>query len=504
MSRPQYDLVVIGAGLGGLVTAALLSREGMKVLVLEKDKQTGGCLQSFSFSKTLFDSCVHYLGSLRPGQTQYRLLDYLGILDSLQIKALDEWGFDHIRFGEDPLEYPHGVGREIFLESLIPRFPSMGPVLNQYLDHIQEVISAFPLYRLEEGSAQAKQVHISQSLVSTLERLIPSKKLRAVLTGSSLLYAGHSAHSPFYLHALVWNSYFEGPGKILPGTARITRLLTEKIREHGGEILTRTEVKALHIQGRKVLAAEGADGQRWTARHWVSAIHPALTLDLLPAESFRPGFRNRIKNIPQTTGGFMVYMRLAPQCVPYRNHNVYWHRDENTLMGNSPGPWPSTYGLFHQEDPVNPGFSRGLSLLTYMDFAEVEPWQDSRNTATHPGIRPAEYQEFKEYKAQEIMALACRHQGISPDHILEYRVATPLTLRDYTSSPMGSLYGVQRSFRDPEARSMGTRSRLENLYFTGQNINLHGVLGVSITALATAADMVGMPYLLKKIRRGGG
>lgn len=499
MGHQHYDLIVIGGGLGGLVTAALLSREGMKVLVLEKDRQAGGCLQPFSFAKTVFDSCVHYLGSLRPGQVQYQLLDYLGLMDSLEVKALDEKGFDRIRFGNESREYAHGVGRENFLEALIPAFPDAGPALNQYLDHIKEVCSAFPLYGLKSGPSEAKQAYLSSSLSSTLERIIPSPRLRAVLTGSSLLYAGQAHHSPFYLHALVWNSYFEGPGKILPTTGRITQGLIAKIREAGGEVLLRNPVKALHTRDRRVVAAEGENGEQWQARYWVSALHPRLTLDLLPAECFRPAFRQRIQSIPQTQGGFMLYLKLAPGRLPYRNHNLYWHRETNTLMDHHPEPWPSRYGLFFQEDPDHPGFARSLSLLTYMDYAQVRPWMDSRNSATRPGLRPPAYEAFKEARCRELMELVCQHQGISPGIITDYRAATPLTIRDYTGTPEGALYGGQKSYKEPQARSLGTRTRLENLFFTGQNINLHGVLGVSLSALATAGEIVGLPQLLRKI-----
>ena len=80
MPSNKYDTVIIGAGLGGLLCAAILSKEGYKVLVLEKNKQIGGCLQSFGLDSKLFDAAVHYIGSLSEDQTLHKIFSYLGIV----------------------------------------------------------------------------------------------------------------------------------------------------------------------------------------------------------------------------------------------------------------------------------------------------------------------------------------------------------------------------------------------------------------------------------------
>lgn len=501
MSETQFDLIIVGGGLGGLLTAALSSREGMKVLVLDQDKQWGGCLQSFSFQKTLFDSCVHYLGSMKPGQTLYQIFEYLGLLEDLALKDLDEDGFDRIRFGDSPTAYPHGVGKTRFLEALLPHFPEMRGPLVQYLAELERFIQQFPLYRLQTGDPWAKQPFLSPSLIEVLNQLIPSAKLRAVLTGSSLLYAGDAQHSPFYQHALVWNSYYEGPRKILPGTTRLTKALVQKILQQGGQMKNRCQVQRLITQNGRATAVETQDGARFHARHFVCAIHPARFLEMVDHQAFRPAFRQRIAQIPQTPGSFTAYLVLAPKTIPYANHNLYWHRDFQTLAAgaSSAASWPHTYGLFFQEDPQHPGFARGLTIMTYMDYECVRPWAESKNRATDPQGRPPSYDEFKEAKKEQLIGQVFRDLGWNRAHIMGSTAATPLTLRDYTGTPQGGIYGWQKSFREPSTRMIAPRSRLGNLYFTGQNLNLHGVLGVSISAVATAAELFGLSYLLHKI-----
>jgi all-trans-retinol 13,14-reductase len=77
--------------------------------------------------------------------------------------------------------------------------------------------------------------------------------------------------------------------------------------------------------------------------------------------------------------------------------------------------------------------------------------------------------------------------------------ATPLTIRDYYKQKEGALYGVKRERDRVELSYLPVRTKLANLLLTGQNVNLHGILGVPITAVDTCSALVGMEYLLDKI-----
>jgi all-trans-retinol 13,14-reductase len=78
-------------------------------------------------------------------------------------------------------------------------------------------------------------------------------------------------------------------------------------------------------------------------------------------------------------------------------------------------------------------------------------------------------------------------------------VSTPLTWRDYIGIPEGSLYGLARDFSNPQQTAVPARTKVPNLYFTGQNSNLHGAVGVTISAVLTSGEILGLEYLLAKI-----
>src|SRR5690606_19224875 len=78
--------------------------------------------------------------------------------------------------------------------------------------------------------------------------------------------------------------------------------------------------------------------------------------------------------------------------------------------------------------------------------------------------------------------------------------ATPLSFRDYLGTYDGSLYGIQKDFRDPVKTMVPPRTKIRNIFLTGQNINLHGVVGVSLSALLTCGCLIDLDLLLHQIR----
>ena len=149
----QYDVVIIGSGLGGLESAFILSKEGYKVLVLEKNRQLGGSLQIFVREKAIFDTGIHYIGGLNDGQNLNQSFKYFDIMDKLHLHKMDMDGFDKISFDGDPIEYKHAQGYDNFVEQLSIQFPKEREALKNYVKQIKEVCDYFPLYQLRVDDA---------------------------------------------------------------------------------------------------------------------------------------------------------------------------------------------------------------------------------------------------------------------------------------------------------------------------------------------------------------
>src|SRR4051794_15307386 len=101
-----WGVVIIGSGISSLTCAALLSKRGKSVCVLERHTKPGGYLHCFNRFKQRFDTGAHYVGAMDPGQPFYTLLNYLGVYDESLFVPLDEDAFDVMRFPGFDVEFP--------------------------------------------------------------------------------------------------------------------------------------------------------------------------------------------------------------------------------------------------------------------------------------------------------------------------------------------------------------------------------------------------------------
>ena len=142
-------------------------------------------------------------------------------------------------------------------------------------------------------------------------------------------------------------------------------------------------------------------------------------------------------------------------------------------------------------------FAETVTILTYMRYEEVARWTDSS-----VGRRGEAYLDFKKEKAEKLLKSAAQKFPGLPAAIEHMEISTPLTYSDYTGIPEGSLYGILKNYHEPLMTTVMPKTKIPDFYFTGQNTNLHGVLGVTIGSVVTCGEMIGLEYLLNKIKNG--
>lgn len=496
-----YDAIIIGSGLGGLTSAIILAKEGMKVLVLEKNNQLGGNLQTFSRDKVILDTGVHYLGGLGEGQNLYRYFKYLGIYDGLELSRMDEDGFDVISFDGDPNEYPHAQGYDNFINRLLEYFPGEEQALQKYCARVREVCRLFPLYNLEaEGSYDTEVLSVNTR--DYLDSLTTNEKLKAVLAGSSYLYAGIAEKSPFYVHALSVNSYIESAWRVVRGGSQITRRIVKELKKYDVTVLKHREVTEFIFEEEEIDGVRTRSGEVFRGRRFISNIDLKATVAM--AGRFRKSFTNRVSLLEPVVGAFSLYVVFKPGCFKYENRNFYHIRDEASVWSAqfyTASTWPQSYmasmGL------KNPGdeYAESMSFMTYMRFEEVEPWENTVNTVASKAARGAAYEAFKQDRTERFLKeIEKKFPGIR--HCIEAVYAsTPLSYRDYIGGEKGNMYGYVKDSNRPMLTFISPKSQVRNLYFTGHSVNMHGILGVTIGAVATCSEILGKKYLLDKINR---
>jgi all-trans-retinol 13,14-reductase len=497
----KFDVLIIGTGMGGLVCGNILAKEGYSVCMVEKNKQLGGCLQIYVRNKVIFDSGVHYIGALGKGQNLYQIFKWLGLMDKLKLEKMDP-AFDRILIEGDEKEYRIMQGYDAFEKEMVRVFPQESKGIQKYISTIREICDSFPLYRLHlEGDPEKKQESMKISAKQFIDTITSNEKLRSVLAGNNMLYAGVAETTPFYLHALTVNSYIESAWRCLEGGSQIAKILSENIRITGGNIIKNREVKKLLTDKGLVTGAELNDGTTIHAKYFVSNTTPAHTYRMLDENLIRQVTRRRVEDMETTVSSFILNIVFKKNHFPYIKYNYYYHKTGSVweMESYNQDNWPLGYAVYPSPGSKNE-FATGMTIFAYMRYDEVRPWASSFNTVSAKQNRGYEYEEFKKRKTDQLLD---RVEERFPDlrkSILHTYSSTPLSFRDYIGNDDGNLYGTVKDYRNPTGTLISPKTRIPNLFLTGQYLNLHGILGTAISGLITSMALTGKDDFIEKIR----
>lgn len=480
----KYDAVIIGSGLGGLECAHILSKAGMSVLLLERGTQAGGCLQSYRRHGLAFDTGFHYVGGLDKGQSLHSAFRHLGLL-RLPWQRLDNH-FDRVTIGNQTFSFAQGY--DAFVETLTVAFPAERDALNKYADMLkqcgeQQFDALNP--QTEESSVLSRLFETSayQYLTETFHDPL----LINVLCGTSLKMELRKESLPLFTFAHGNGSFIESSWRLKGDGSLIINSLADGIRMHGGEIICNAEVRELVEKDGKLVHAVCSNGEIYEGTIFISNIHPAVTCNLVKQSSrMKKVYRSRITHLENTFGMFTVSLRIKPQTLRYFNWNQYIYKE------------PDVWAFHLKNNPVSgvlvscripedgSKYVQQVDLLTPMNWSECEQWSH-----TEVGRRGEDYKAMKKRVADECITLAERFIPGLRDRITGCYTSTPLTYRNYTLTPEGSAYGLRKNFRNPMITLLSPRTPIPNLLLTGQNLMLHGLHGVTMTALFTCAEVLG-------------
>ena len=468
-----YDVVIIGSGLGGLVCGSLLAREGKKVLLLERQAQPGGCMQSYQRDGLFFDTGFHYVGGLAEGQQLHSVFSHLGLMQLPWVR-LDAKGFGLVTIGHQT--FPLAEGYDNFALTLGEYFPQEEKALKQYVEMLRHLPS------MEEiGPVNA---------YDWLKSHFRDPLLINVLSGSAIKMELRRESLPLFTFAHGMSSYIGSSWRLRGGGHLIVDALVNDINRLGGKVVCHADVNKLVEKEGRIVAARCSKGNVYEGDVFISDAHPQVTFGWLDeSKLIKKLFRRRINAMENSTGMFTVSLVLKQGVLPYFNHNKYVYRKPNVWtfhedVGGIGGVMVSC------RVPEEGDYARQIDLMTPVSWKLFESWAD-----TTVGRRGEIYEMLKNHLADECIRLAERVVPGLAGMVEKRYTSTPLTYRDYTLSPCGSAYGVRKDCRNLLMTTLSPRTPIPNLLLTGQSLMLHGVEGVTMTALLTCGELLGKDFI---------
>lgn len=489
----KFDVIIIGSGLGGLECGVILSKEGYRVCVLEQADAFGGCLRSFERHGSILDTGIHYVGSLGQGEILNQFMKYFGVLDSLTIRRLDDDAFDVVNIAGDSYDYPHGHDR--FYRVMADRFPHERVGLRRYCDKIRDIGERLSVEILHAGKLSSGGLeNLNVAASDFIDSCISDSRLSNLLAGTNVLYAGRRGVTPLYHHAMINHSNIVGSYRFVNGTQQVADAFVKEILDNGGEVRNRSCVTSINVDRDGAESVDLANGERIEAKYIISSAHPAMTMGMVEQTPLiKKAYRTRFNSLANTYGLMTVYMLMKPRSYPYINKNLYYCKGDDVWTSWAPNQ-PVFALLSCQARSSGQEYCDVATLLSPMYISEFEKWTDTKFEQ-----RGKEYENFKNVRAEQLIDFVAKYQPEIKECIDKTVVTTPLSYRDYTLSPEGSAYGIEKNALSPMTTFIPVRTRIPNLLLTGKNVNVHGFLGVTLTAALTCAEILGMEYIAKKV-----
>jgi all-trans-retinol 13,14-reductase len=492
----NYDYVIIGGGVSGMTSALILAKQSFSVALVEKSRQLAPTIRGFTKKDLFFDTGFHYTGGLGTGEPVDLFLRYLGLSDAVEKLPFREDAFDSFRCLEPSFNFHFPFGHDRIREKFYEVFPDERKAIDAYLSAVKEQYHSVPYVNLDvpEVSTGFSSIH-GPTLQEFLDRLTNNKVLKCILSMHCFLYGVAPDEVSFANHACVAGSYYESVNGIVGGGLKLTEVFEAQLEKTGVDVYRGQEVNGMLLSNDGVFGGLTLKDQtNVSAKGCISTIHPRQLLEIVPDSVFRPAYVERLRGLEETASACILYVICSGPIEDLTGSNIFVFPEPDFTffyknIDVEKRPMYITAGGERDGGKAKHGFIAICPMSKEQTRPLIDPVLQERS---------ANYKLLKEEIGEKMVRSIKASCPEIAKKILDVTCATPLTLRDYTNSPFGSLYGVKHKIGQYNPMPA---TRLKGLFLAGQAVTAPGIMGAMMSGFLACGTILGHEKLQKELKQ---
>jgi phytoene dehydrogenase-like protein len=505
----HFDVVIIGAGLGGLIAGAKLAKEGKKTLLIEQHSKMGGCATLFKRKGITFEIGLHEMDRLdNPDTPKQLIFSDLGVFDNVEFLRVPE--FYRITNGRFDVVIPHGV--EEAKAALSIAFPNNIDAIETYFQDLDRIPRLLRSQNLLELAPIA-----NQSIGGYLDNLTDNEDLKFALIGNIGYYSDNPYNLSLIFFTAAQRSFFTGGGHFIKGGSQLlSNYLAEVIEKNGGTILRRHLVNEIITEGgkakgvlyqkkrpakkkekngrvRELINEEEYYSKTATADVVISnAALPQLVNKLIP-DLKESEFGQTVNSMELPCSLFSFYLGFSkpPSSVGCQHYSTFVYSPEMKSIKEfieieKSGNYEKKGFVFVDYQSCDTGLNeegKYAGVICGIDY--LDHWEKAFSKG-----EPYYYEKKTQIEEILLDRLNQIYPGIK-DLVTIREFATPRTIVRYTMNPQGSVYGFAQTPDQSGPNIWALRKApLKNLYFASAWVGSGGFSGAIMSGYGCASKIL--------------
>jgi enediyne polyketide synthase len=460
----KYDVIVVGAGIGGLTAAGLLAKRGKNVLIIEQHEKPGGFCTSFERLvnyknrqlRYVFDAGAHDIFGLGPKGNVRRLIEDMGIERHIDWRRVDH----QYIFPDLQIKVPPNIDEYVNL--LCKLFPKEQKGLAFFFDEIQQCYSEY----FTQSSIRPKLSRWSgATFYQMLNSFIRDQKLKKLLSVLCFYLTDDATNVKSATMIPMFGYYIDGGHYPLGGSQVFPNLLTNAIKEYGGDILLDMAVSQIIIDNNTINGVELVNGHKVQSEFVISNADILRTFSKLINPNHLPAhFLNQIKKLKPSNSAFLVFLGVdfIPDIEPV---TTLIEENEHLIIMIPSKIDPSL---------VPPGHA-AITLMRLIPNEQAVTWKrdDKR------------YVSRKEVMGNELISFAEKAIPNLHKQIIYREYASPATFARYAWTSDGAIYGTRVDEWKP-----AVKTPVQGLYLASASISVRPSVADAVNAGTLASNAI--------------